>query len=125
MQVVGLTQRQAVEYDRLRAKGQSHNMALIFATRQAPAMDRTDERLRAADDRREHGKRAPRGRYQSGLARFPGDPKAFVKSRGEARQRANAIGREIINPADIYNDLDRPEFNGEWEDEHDTELGIL
>ena len=112
-----LTPQQQVDYDRMRAKGVGRNLAYIMASQTAPGMDRTDERWRGSDDRREHGNRAPRGKYQPGIARYPGDPAAFVQSRGEARDRAEQFGLDIIDPADIYDDLNDPESNGEWPEE--------
>jgi hypothetical protein len=115
--VAELAPEQRAEYARLRAQGQSHNIAVMLASCEAPTTNRTDDRWRSSDERREHGRRAPLGKYQPGLARFPGDPLAFVRSRAEAQRRAEEMDLEIIDPSDIFDDLNDPASNGEWEDE--------
>lgn len=89
-------------YMRCRSKGQSHSIALILASCRAPSMDRTDERWRLSRDKHrvvgKHGK-VPnaQGKYQAGLADYPGDPSAFVCSRGEARRVAASKGLTICD----------------------------
>lgn len=41
------------------------------------------------------GVRGARGKYQAGLARYPGDPEAFVQSRADARRVADKRGLAI------------------------------
>lgn len=84
-------------YERSRAKGTSHNLAMIFASGQAPRADRKDERWRACDESASFRRKVPRGKYQHGLARYPGDPEAFVSSRGEARRVADKRGMKILS----------------------------
>lgn len=66
-----LTTQQKRFYCRCRTNGQSHNMGIVLASRQAPGSNRADERVLA---------RGVNGKYQSGLARYPGDPQAYVTS---------------------------------------------
>lgn len=78
-----LTPAQQAFYDDCRARGESHNMALMLACRQAPGMNKADERLRLA---------GPNGSYQAGLARYRGDPEAFVTSRADLNRKMQASG---------------------------------
>ena len=119
-----MTPAQRAEYDRIRAKGASPRMAELLATRVAPAMPRRDDRMARDDSSREMGRRMPKGSYQPGLARYPGDPLACVKSMGEARERARDMGLDIVDPAPFHDGLNDPARNGEWPDE-DHGLGLF
>lgn len=73
-------------------------MAMIIASRRAPGTDRTDERWRLTHDPEAHarGLKGP-GKYQPGLARFPGDPQAVVSSRGDAERVCKKNGWKITD----------------------------
>ena len=43
------------------------------------------------------GVKGAKGKYQAGLARYSGDPRAFVQSQGEARKRADEVGMKIVS----------------------------
>lgn len=92
------------EYERLRASGESHNMAELIASRDFPGM-MTDnvflegrhnefaggpmaeaigkEYKRVAE---KHGQTTEGKVYMSGLAKFPGDPEAWVAGRSDVRK---------------------------------------
>jgi hypothetical protein len=91
-----LSEGDFAHYQRCREKGSSHNMAMILASGKAPGSDRTDERWRLTRDPEAHarGLKGP-GKYQPGLARFPGDPEAVVSSRGDAERVAKKRGWTI------------------------------
>lgn len=103
-------------YDELVASGESHRMAELLACRQFPAT-RTDVSLWQGRHGQDKEMESPRSRkhaerrrakarsagvnpdanmYISGLARFPGDPMAYVATRGEAKERAKAMGRQLL-----------------------------
>ena len=83
-------------YLRARSKGTGHNLAIIIASRAAPAMDRQDERWGTKRDPEAQARGINAvGKYQAGLARFPGDPQAVVSSRGDARRVAEKNGWTI------------------------------
>ena len=106
--VHGLTEEQQAEYDAAIGRGESHNIAEIVASGKPPGMDLKDERWRLGDERAEWGKEVPKGKYQSGLARYPGDPEAFVSSRADARRLAQKRGLRIIDgPANRDNPRQR------------------
>ncbi len=63
-------------YERMRKEGQSHNMAEILATRQCPTLN--------TDTRRLIGWSEPR--FSEQLARFPGDPEAWVNHPDDYRR---------------------------------------
>ena len=99
----------ARDYIRMRGNGESHNMAAICATGKSPALN-TDTTFRAGKVNGnqfascpqvgEHHVRLARmfgvntsGRtYMSGLARFPGDPEAWVRGRGDVSRIAEKRG---------------------------------
>ena len=89
-----LTTVEQVQYDQLgtqqkrfyckcRMNGESHNIAMILASRQCPAMNRADQRM---------GNNGVNGRYQSQLARFAGDPWAYCASTAEFVKKCKQIG---------------------------------
>jgi hypothetical protein len=106
---LGLNQEQRERYLAMRRSGQSHNIALMLAAQQPP-MSNTDREFleghcngnqfagslaaRAAGDyyRRVaaaagQGSAAGGGNvYLSGLAAYPGDPRAWVSSRGDVKR---------------------------------------
>lgn len=85
-------------YEELRARGNTHNMAMILASQRAPGTDRTDERWRLMRDPESHARGLKgTGKYQPGLARFPGDPQAVVHSRKDAKRVAEKNGWKIQN----------------------------
>lgn len=89
-------------YEQMRADGQSHNLAEMFAL-QAPPMSDSDREFwlghhngaqfqddpRSGDHHLAIAKRAgvnPKGKvYISGLADYPGDPRAWVSGRDEVK----------------------------------------
>jgi hypothetical protein len=100
-------------YVRMRLEGQSHNMAEILATGKFPGT-RTDVewnrghvngnqfaenpvQSKIGDYYRrlaeESGQSTTGKVYRSGLAQFPGDPRAWVSTRGEAEQYVRETGR--------------------------------
>lgn len=91
----GLTPDQQADYEAAIQRGESHNMALIVATQQAPGGNFRDERWRLSDERETWRTDVPQGKYQAGLARYPGDKRAFVQSRSEAAALARKMGRTI------------------------------
>lgn len=93
----GLTDEQRAHYERVRAHGESHGWALMVATRTFPGVTRRDERWRGTQDGKRMGVRGVRGKYQPGLAEYPGDPHAFCESMGDARRRAEQIGAKITD----------------------------
>ena len=92
---MALTDHQQARYEEIRAKGQSHSIAVMLASGHAPGAQRPDERWRGSDPSVEFQKKMPKGKYQAGLARYPGDHRAIVRSRGEARKRASELGLTI------------------------------
>ena len=90
----GLTIVQKIQYQELtthrkrfyckcRAQGESHNIAMILASGQCPAMNRADQRM-ASD--------GVNGRYQAQLARFPDDPWAYCTSTADFVKKCKEIG---------------------------------
>lgn len=91
---LGFSEEQMAHYRRCRANGTGHKLAVILAGQQAPGMDRTDERLaRPNEEARARGIKG--GSYHPGLARFPNDPRAVVRSRGDAQKIVNAEGGRL------------------------------
>lgn len=104
------------EYLRLRAHGESHNIAEMLATRSAPnsrsdadffrgmgtldkqigddphSMQQVVDGYRAATGGRNPN---PNYSYQAGLAQFPGDPRAFVGGAGEIKRRAEELNVNV------------------------------
>lgn len=77
-----LTTQQKRFYCRCRVKGESHNIAIILASRQCPAMNRADERM---------GVNGVNGRYQAQLARFANDPWAYCTSKADFVKKCKQI----------------------------------
>lgn len=90
-------------YERMRCEGQSHNLAEMFAFQAPPMSDSDREFLEGRNDNSEQARLGQfaeqyrtqaaragvdtKGRvYQSGLALFPGDPKAWVANKGEVKR---------------------------------------
>lgn len=96
-------------YRELRSAGESHSIALMLAARQAPGTDRTDERWQGQKDPEAHARGLKMtGKYQPGLARYPGDPRAIVSSRAEARKVAERAGWTITDrPANADDSVQR------------------
>lgn len=65
------------EYVRMRRKGESHNVAEMLATQAGPSL-MTDARFLMG--------KTEGSVYMSGLARYPGDPKARVSSRHDVKK---------------------------------------
>jgi len=97
-------------YERCRANGESHNMAKMFAERRAPGVvtdttfmaGRRDEFNGNNVLRRIYMERAraagvnPTGKvYSGGLARFPGDPKAWINDRSDVERIARDRGVRV------------------------------
>lgn len=101
-------------YVSMRLDGQSHNWAEMCAHRQAPGTKNSDRtfqegigagqfldkmppmirKARMAAYEKATGRKVPEGaRYLSTLARFPGDPKAWVTDVGEAKARFKEFGK--------------------------------
>lgn len=93
--VHGLSPEQQVEYETLRKRGVSHNMAEIIASGRPPGGNFRDERWRLTDEKAYWKADVPQGKYQAGLARYPGDKRAFVQSHSEAKRLADSMGRTI------------------------------
>jgi hypothetical protein len=97
------------EYVRLRMEGVSHNLADMFSHQKPPRAD-DDTTFLAARRPREQFAGTPylgdfyakeakaKGMnisgciYENGLARYPGDPDAWVSDRGEIRKKVEARG---------------------------------
>jgi hypothetical protein len=93
--------QQRAEYDALVAEGLSHNLAEMFVTRRPP-QSKTDAEFfqgrwnqfadtpHLGDSYRQvaeaHGQSTTGKVYLSGLARFPGDPQAWVDGRGDVER---------------------------------------
>jgi hypothetical protein len=83
-------------YETMRADGQSHSMAEMLATRSLPGI-RTDATFMTKKPRRQNLPRSyyknarkagvvTDGKYYDGqMARYPGDPEAWVSGRGDIR----------------------------------------
>ena len=100
-------------YENMRARGESHSMAQMLAYRTAPASRTDDDFFRGvgtldkqigdddghyindvtANYRKATGHDPnPNHLYVSTLAQYPGDPRAFVASRGDVSRRAEELG---------------------------------
>lgn len=88
---------QLEHYMRCRDRGTSHALAMVLASRRAPLVNRRDERWRLTDEKATFRRRVPKGKYQAGLARYPGDPEAFVSSMGDAKKVAARRGLQILD----------------------------
>jgi hypothetical protein len=91
-------------YEQCRLEGQSHNLAEMFALQQGPALQTDTTWLASVDaggnqfaenpelgdklakQARDEGRNISGAVYMSSLADFPGDPRAWVRDRGEVRQ---------------------------------------
>lgn len=103
-------------YEQLRARGESHSMAEMLAYRQAPGAQTDREFMmghptleqQIGDNDRHYinqvtsNYRAATGHdpnpghlYVQTLAQYPGDPKAFVSDRGEAKRRAEELNVNV------------------------------
>jgi hypothetical protein len=112
---------QFARYQTARSRNTGHGLALVIASRCPPRVIRRDERWRLTDERPSFGRSAPSGKYQAGLADFPGDPTAFVSSRHEAEKVAEAKGLSIIDePVNA-----RCALQNESDDDDLPELGDL
>lgn len=99
-------------YEQLRRNGESHNIAEMLTYRSAPSSKTDDDFFRGqgtldaqvgddphymqqitANYRAATGGQNPNPNYsyQAGLAQYPGDPRAFVGSAGEAKRRAEEL----------------------------------
>lgn len=79
------------------AKGNTHSFALMCATQCPPGGVFADERWRLSDESKSFRRNVPPGKYQTGLARYPGDPQAFVSSRSEAKKVAAKRGLTVTD----------------------------
>jgi len=95
--VHGLSPEQQADYEAAIRRGETRNMALIVATQQPPGGNFRDERWRLSDERAYWKKDVPQGKYQAGLARYPGDKRAFVQSASEAKRIADKMGLAITD----------------------------
>lgn len=103
-------------YEAMRRQGQSHNMAEMLAYRQAPNSRTDDDFFRGVgtldkqigdpeaiyinDVTQRHLRETghapnPNHIYMQGLAQYPGDPRAFVASAGEAKRRAEELNVSV------------------------------
>lgn len=118
----------AVHYVRMRRDGESHNMAEMLATRSFPGVKGTDSVFMEGRhlDGSQFEKDAPNvgqhhlelarkagvnvtGKYYSGtLARFPGDPRAWISGLGDvkriAEERNIGVAGAVNIPAPKYGD---------------------
>lgn len=113
-------------YVQCRREGTGHRLAEMFALQAAPALE-TDTRWidghdasvnpesyygsRVLEDARAAGVNTRRAVYKSGLARYAGDPEAWVESRADCVRRAEALGLELegeINYKPPERDLPEP-----------------
>lgn len=105
-------------YVAMRENGEGHNLAEMFALRRSPTV-KSDNTFFVAQDRQyespqiQHyramaeaaGVDVNGAKYFGGLARFPGDPMAWKRSRGEIRDHCEAVGAgltmdgsEVVKP---------------------------
>lgn len=104
------------DYEAMRAQGQSHLLAEMLALRSPPMSNTDRELLAGAVDKplgpswidasyRQHAAQAgvsTTGKiYVSGLARYPGDPRAWIGSRGEIKDICQAEGWGARGSVDI------------------------
>lgn len=104
-------------YEEMRRHGESHNMAEMLAYRSAPASRTDDDFFRGQGMldqqisdrggeyfnsvvngyRQATGGQSPNANhvYMPGLAQFPGDPRAFVASSGEAKRRVEELNVNV------------------------------
>lgn len=95
--VVSDNPTQQAAYEKMRADGESHNMAEMLATRSLPGL-KTDTNFMARRRRRQRLPRAyyemakkagvnTEGRWFCGdVAKYPGDPEAWVEGRGDIKR---------------------------------------
>lgn len=99
-------------YEECRKNGTSHRLAEVFAFQRSPAIE-TDTRFidghdgdlglnpetfygsRVLAEARSHGINTRRAVYKSTLARYPGDPRAWVESKSDCIRRAEALGMSL------------------------------
>lgn len=101
-------------YVACRRSGESHNMAEMLALQQAPGLSGVDNTFLSGTENGKQFARAPwLGKaysdiseklapgstsgavYKSQIARFAGDPRAWVRSRADVKQRAAALGKDV------------------------------
>lgn len=97
------------EYVRMRMNGESHMIADMLAHQKAPRADDDTTFLAArrpreqfansehlgnfyANEAKKAGMNITGAIYENGLAQYPGDPNAWVRDRGEIRQKVEALG---------------------------------
>ncbi|HUU84203.1 MAG TPA: hypothetical protein VM243_11935 [Phycisphaerae bacterium] len=104
LQIISDNPAVQARYEQMRAAGESHNIAEMLATRQAPRSvtdreflsgecsgnqfvgdEKTGNRYRAIAEAA--GVSVTGKVYKGSLARFPGDPKAWVNGRGDVKRR--------------------------------------
>lgn len=103
MLVVSQDPRVQLRYEEMVASGQSHNMAEMLACRAFPGLRTDAEFLKGkcngnefedqpglgnfyAAEAARHGVNHVGKTYVSGLARYPGDPEAWISGRGDAER---------------------------------------
>src|SRR3990167_4815835 len=69
-------------------KGNSKAFALMCATQCPPGGVFADERWRLSDESKSFRRNVPPGKYQTGLARYPGDPRPAGAVEGARRRKA-------------------------------------
>jgi len=110
---------QLARYHNARARGDSHKWAIMVATDSWPRIATRDNRWGLAQDGRQMGVKGVRGKYQPALAEYPGDPRAFCESMGDARRRAAQLGVTITdrpeNAESGRQDLLRKARRGDWQ----------
>lgn len=93
-----LSSAQLAHYERARARGSSHRLALMLASARPPGADRSDDRLRRPNEEiRARPFRGRAGSYHPSLARFPNDPQAVIQSRGDARRLCDRRGWKLTD----------------------------
>lgn len=102
-------------YEKCRRAGEPHVASEMYALQQAPSASGVDNRFLAGTENGKQFAHAPwLGKayktiserlkpgctgggavYKSGIARFAGDPRAWVKSSTDVKERAKALGRDV------------------------------
>jgi hypothetical protein len=122
------------EYESMREAGESHNIAEMCAFRKGPTLE-TDTTFTRGYGTHPFGKRPPNPlaakrylaeakkagvnisgkRYLSGLARFPGDPQAWVTSKSDVKKLCESRGWGCEGAVKV---TARPKRNGATEKRH-------
>lgn len=109
--VVSTVQEIQAEYESMRSAGESHNISEMLAFHKGPTLE-TDTTFTRGYTTHPFGKRPPNPlaakkylaeakkagvningkRYLSGLARFPGDPQAWVTSKSDIKRLCESRG---------------------------------